>query len=125
MDALTQSIGLAVAFGAGILSFLSPCVLPLGPSSRKWARVRDLGERPEPFRPVSSFFSASQTMANRSPPMPQPTGSMSPRAALAAMAASTALPPFLRISTAIWVARGWLVAAMPWGAMTSERVVKS
>lgn len=32
MDALTQSIGIAVAFGAGILSFLSPCVLPLVPS---------------------------------------------------------------------------------------------
>ncbi len=32
MDPLTQSIGVAVAFGAGILSFLSPCVLPLVPS---------------------------------------------------------------------------------------------
>ncbi len=28
----TESIGLAVAFFAGILSFLSPCVLPLVPS---------------------------------------------------------------------------------------------
>ena len=28
----TQSIGLAVAFAAGLLSFLSPCVLPLIPS---------------------------------------------------------------------------------------------
>jgi cytochrome c-type biogenesis protein len=28
----TQSIGLAVAFTAGLLSFLSPCVLPLIPS---------------------------------------------------------------------------------------------
>jgi cytochrome c-type biogenesis protein len=25
-------VGLAVAFGAGLLSFLSPCVLPLVPS---------------------------------------------------------------------------------------------
>lgn len=32
MDALTESVGIAVAFGAGILSFLSPCVLPLVPS---------------------------------------------------------------------------------------------
>jgi cytochrome c-type biogenesis protein len=28
----TSSVGLAVAFGAGVLSFLSPCVLPLIPS---------------------------------------------------------------------------------------------
>lgn len=32
MDALSESLGIAVAFGAGILSFLSPCVLPLVPS---------------------------------------------------------------------------------------------
>ncbi|MDQ3605351.1 MAG: cytochrome c biogenesis protein CcdA, partial [Gemmatimonadota bacterium] len=30
MDA--QALGLAVAFTAGVLSFLSPCVLPLIPS---------------------------------------------------------------------------------------------
>ncbi len=29
---MTESIGIAIAFGAGILSFLSPCVLPLVPS---------------------------------------------------------------------------------------------
>ncbi len=27
-----ESLGVAVAFGAGLLSFLSPCVLPLFPS---------------------------------------------------------------------------------------------
>ena len=27
-----QSVGVAVAFGAGLFSFLSPCVLPLFPS---------------------------------------------------------------------------------------------
>lgn len=32
MEALSQSLGVAAAFGAGILSFLSPCVLPLVPS---------------------------------------------------------------------------------------------
>lgn len=29
---MTESIGITIAFGAGILSFLSPCVLPLVPS---------------------------------------------------------------------------------------------
>ena len=29
---LGESLGVAVAFGAGLLSFLSPCVLPLFPS---------------------------------------------------------------------------------------------
>ena len=32
MESLSQSLGIAVALGAGILSFLSPCVLPLVPS---------------------------------------------------------------------------------------------
>src|SRR5688572_24532034 len=61
-------------------------------------------------------------MANRSPPTPLPVGSMSPMAAFAAMAASTAVPPRLRTSTATWLTSGWLVAAMPCVAMTSERV---
>ncbi len=61
-------------------------------------------------------------MANRSPPIPLPVGSVSPSTASAAMAASTALPPWRMISRAAWVARGWLVAAMAWGAMTSLRV---
>ena len=29
---MTDSIGVTIAFGAGVLSFLSPCVLPLVPS---------------------------------------------------------------------------------------------
>jgi hypothetical protein len=40
------------------------------------------------------------------------------------MAASMALPPALSTSTAIWVASGWLVAAMPFLASTAERVAK-
>ena len=61
-------------------------------------------------------------MANRSPPTPLPVGSISPRAAFAAIAASTAVPPRLSTSSATWLASGWLVAAMPCVAMTSERV---
>jgi cytochrome c-type biogenesis protein len=43
-----ESIGLAVAFGAGILSFLSPCVLPLVPSYVSFITglsLEELGER--------------------------------------------------------------------------------
>src|SRR5690348_9246883 len=61
-------------------------------------------------------------MANRSPPTPLPVGSISPIVALAAMAASTAVPPRLSTSSATWLTSGWLVAAMPCVAMTSERV---
>src|ERR1044072_6531541 len=32
VDALRPDVGFAVAFGAGVASFLSPCVLPLIPS---------------------------------------------------------------------------------------------
>src|SRR5262245_59555268 len=61
-------------------------------------------------------------MAKRSPPTPLPVGSINPMVAFAAMAASTAVPPRLRISSATWLTSGWLVAAMPCVAMTSERV---
>ncbi|KAG0734232.1 hypothetical protein G6F24_018916 [Rhizopus arrhizus] len=63
-------------------------------------------------------------MAHRSPPMPLPVGAIRPSAAVAAIAASTAEPPFFITSSAIWVARGCEVAAMAWGAITSERVAK-
>src|SRR5690606_4137922 len=63
-------------------------------------------------------------MANRSPPMPLPVGSIRPNAALAAIAASTAEPPALITSSATWVASGWEVAAIACGACTSLRVAK-
>ena len=56
--------------------------------------------------------------------MPQPVGSMSPSAAFAASAASTALPPRFSTSSPMPVASGWLVATMPRFAMTTERVAK-
>ena len=59
-----------------------------------------------------------------SPPMPQPVGSPTHSTALAAIAASVALPPCFRIDTATCVATGWLVAAMPFLPKTSERVAK-
>ncbi len=50
------------------------------------------GERPEAFRPMSSF--PSQTMAKASLPRPLLTGSTTVKAIAVATAASTALPPF-------------------------------
>src|SRR5687768_6394517 len=64
-------------------------------------------------------------MAKKSPPIPLPVGSISPKAALAAIAASTALPPCFITSKAICVASGCEVAAIAFGAMTSERVAKT
>jgi hypothetical protein len=40
------------------------------------------------------------------------------------MAASMAEPPCRRIATAVCVASGWLVAAIPFLAATTERVAK-
>jgi hypothetical protein len=45
-----------------------------------------------------------------------------PNTALAAIAASMAEPPFFKISMAACVASGWLVQAIPYWAITSERV---
>src|SRR5687767_9185654 len=64
-------------------------------------------------------------MANKSPPTPLPVGSMRPSVAFAAMAASTAVPPRFSTSSATWLTSGWLVAAMPCVAMTSDRVATS
>src|SRR6267143_2449483 len=60
-------------------------------------------------------------MAKRSPPMPFEVGSISPWAALAAIAASTALPPRWRICAATCAARGWLTAATPCCDAATER----
>jgi hypothetical protein len=57
--------------------------------------------------------------------MPLPVGSRKPITALAAMAASMALPPSLRMSSATCVAMGWLVAAIPFMAMEGERAAKA
>src|SRR6266536_6081802 len=56
--------------------------------------------------------------------MPHDIGSRKPRAALAAMAASTAVPPFRSTSTPICTARGCAAATMPWRAYTMDRVAK-
>src|SRR3954470_4379897 len=62
-------------------------------------------------------------MAKRSPPIPFMSGSITPRAALAAIAASTAEPPRPRISAPAWDARTWLVATIPYLLMTMLRAL--
>jgi len=57
----------------------------------------------------------------QSPPMPVDCGSTTHNVALAAMAASRALPPLLSTSRPTWVAMGWLVEIMPWVDITTER----
>ena len=56
--------------------------------------------------------------------MPFSTGCIKPIMALAAIAASTALPPFLRICTAASEASGCSLATMPCCASTGERVAQ-
>src|SRR5881398_2924271 len=60
-------------------------------------------------------------MAKRSPPIPFETGSIKPRVALAAIAASTALPPRFKMSSPTCVAAGTLVQTIPCRARTSAR----
>ena len=50
------------------------------------------------------------------------SGSISASSAAVATAASTALPPCLRMSSPACAASGWLVATIPWRASTSDRV---
>src|SRR5919204_5805046 len=60
-------------------------------------------------------------IANRSPAGPTFIGSTRLSMAEVATAASIALPPFFRISSPAWAASGWLVATMPFLAITSDR----
>src|SRR5664279_3536091 len=60
-------------------------------------------------------------MQKQSPPMPVLCGSITPSTAVAATAASTALPPARSTSMAVSVANGCEVAAMPSLAITGER----
>src|ERR1700735_765083 len=56
--------------------------------------------------------------------MPELVGSRKTRQALAAIAASIAEPPRLRVSIAVKVAMGWAVPAAPEHPMTAERLAK-
>ena len=70
------------------------------PFSLKYSSFSDLGDFPLALSPYNFPLSALQISAKRSPPIPAPVGSTSPRTAFAAIAASMALPPFFNISSA-------------------------
>ena len=53
--------------------------------------------------------------------MPVACGSVTQSTALAAMAASMALPPACSTAKPAWVAIGWLAAIMPRVLITTER----
>jgi hypothetical protein len=83
--------------------------------------VRAAGARPEPLRAVMFLDLASKKSAKQSPPRPVDAGSVTLRAAAVAMAASAALPPFIRMERPAWLANGWLEATMPRRAKMGDR----
>src|SRR5579871_1158175 len=85
------------------------------------AIVRFLGAQPPELIPVSWPVLASQYRPNKSPPIPQLSGSTTPSTALAAMAASMAVPPRAKTCAPACEASVWLVATMPRSEMTMDR----
>lgn len=75
-----------------------------GRPRRKYSGDHAAGEWPDAFSPWSA--APSQISAKASPPRPHDTGSTTVSAAAAAMAASTALPPFHSILSPICAASG-------------------
>ena len=79
------------------------------------------GALPLAFKARIRFFLASQTRANRSPPMPVDAGYTTFSAAAAATAPSTAFPPCISIRRPAMAANGWLVDTIPLWESTGER----
>src|SRR5580692_5448396 len=97
---------------------------PLTARERAVASESDCGDLPELAIATTLESFGSQMREKQSPPMPELTGSTRPSTAFAAMAASTAEPPRLRISMAVCVAMGCAVPAAPLQPRTGERVEK-
>ena len=76
--------------------------------------VAAAGARPEPFSAITLPAPAGAYRQKQSPPMPVDCGSITHSTAAAATAASSALPPSRSTSSAVNVAAGIEVAAMPW-----------
>src|SRR3974390_2856378 len=70
-------LGLLVAFGAGMLSFLSPCVLPLVPA----------------YLSMVSGLTAAELDARRSPPVSAPDAAVSVPAPVGGRTVVAAAPP--------------------------------
>jgi hypothetical protein len=80
----------------------------MAPRLAKRSGVQPAGERPEAFSPCSSR--PSQRIAKASLPSPLPDGSTTTSVIAAAIAASTALPPFSSIRKPACAASGCEVA---------------
>src|ERR1043165_9674626 len=96
----------------------------MGPSSPGGILLIEIaiGATPLAFRPVRAPARGAQGLANRSPPRPQAVGSITPRQAFVAIAASTALPPALSISMPAPAASGCEQHTMPFAAHVTDRV---
>src|SRR5580698_11204555 len=99
-------------------------ITPFFARPRTVSRLKDFGERPDPARLTTFDNFGSQIMAKQSPPSPELVGSKNPRQALAAMAASAALPPRFKVSIAANVASGCAVPAAPEQPYTADRDAK-
>ena len=93
----------------------------LRPCDSNSSMLAALGARPLPFSATTSLRLAFQIKAKRSPPTPVDIGSTTFKVAAVATAASTALPPAMRIRRPAMAANGWLVATMPCVACTVDR----
>ena len=76
------------------------------PWSRSWSMLAAIGARPLPFSATTSLRLAFQISAKTSPPTPVDIGSTTFSVAAVATAASTALPPAIRMRTPAIAARG-------------------
>ena len=77
---------------------------------------------PLPFKAITLDSLFKYNNEKTSPPIPVDIGSTTFKTAAAAIAASTALPPFFKISKPALAAKGWLVAIDPFDPNTSERL---
>ena len=78
----------------------------------KNSKVAFFGAMPDPLTEIG-FWPLLQIKAKQSPPKPVEPGSITDCTAEAAIAASTALPPFFNIDMASSELSGWDVAAIP------------
>src|SRR4051794_22789224 len=97
------------------------CGIALSPCDLSSAGVSPAGAQPQAFNPCSAPVRPSDTIANKSPPIPLDCGSTSPMTALVAIAASMALPPRSSTCTPARAASGWLAATIPYFVAMRDR----
>ena len=83
------------------------------PRLSKKSIVAAAGALPEPLSAITLSVPPGAYRQKQSPPIPVACGSITPSTATAATAASSAFPPPRKTSSAVSVANGTAVAAMP------------